>query len=171
FPASQFPCNLRLFLFRRARTANRSGQVRQLGEDGHAAQPFSVVNRRITTDDRACGDVTMSPATRGHDHTIADLAVPSYSDLPGEDHIFANLSGPRQADLPAQHGVLFDDAVMRDLDEVVNLGVTADARLAQAAAVDAAVRLDLHVVFDYHLPRLRNLVPVTLVVFREAKTI
>ena len=49
-----------------------------------------------------------------------------------------------------------EDAVMGDVDEVVDLGARADAGLAQCAAVDGGVGSDLHVVADDQRALLRE---------------
>ena len=51
-----------------------------------------------------------------------------------------------------------DIDVVRDLHQVVDLGTAADARAAEAGAVDGRVGPDLHIVLDDHDAHLRDLV-------------
>src|SRR5215471_35616 len=53
--------------------------------------------------------------------------------------------------------MLPDDDVVPDLDEVVDLGATADDGLAEGRTVDRRVRADLDVLLDPHDPHLRDL--------------
>jgi len=74
------------------------------------------------------------------------------------------------ARLADEDHVRADVRVVGDLHEVVDLGATADARLAEGGPIDAAVAADVHVVLDDHLPELRHLA-VAGAVPAEAETI
>src|SRR5262249_15134467 len=76
-----------------------------------------------------------------------------------------------QADLCAQHGVFFHNTVVRDLNQIVDLGVAPDAGFVQAAAVNAGIGLDFDIVFNHELADLRDLVPVSVVVLGEAEAV
>src|SRR5215472_5694034 len=166
--------NLRSFLvvlLCRGRASYRPRQFRQFREYGHAAPPLLVIERGCTADHRPGRDVSVGPALRGDDHAIADFTVPGYSHLPRQNHVPPNLGRARQTDLRAQHGVFPGAAVVGNVGQVVDLGVAADTRLPQTRPVDAAVSLDLNIVFDDYLARLRNLVPLPTVVGGKTKTI
>src|SRR5260370_7902759 len=96
--------------------------------------------------------------------------MPGHADLTGEDHVLADLGRTRESDLRAQHGVFSGAAIVTDVREVIELGIAANARLAQAGPVDTAVGLDLHIVFDHDCAGLRNLVPHPVVVAGKADT-
>src|SRR5437899_6016268 len=113
----------------------------------------------------------MRSALRGHDHAVADFAVPGHAHLPGQDNVLAYLSGARQAHLGAEHGIFGNNAVVPDLDQIVDFCVAADAGLVQAGAVNTGIGLDFHVVFQHHAPDLRDLVPAAAVVFGKAEAV
>ena len=58
-----------------------------------------------------------------------------------------------------------------DLDEVVDLGAGADARLADGRPIDRRVRADLHVVFDDDAADLRDLLVGAVAAMREAEAV
>src|SRR5262249_20639423 len=60
----------------------------------------------------------------------------------------AELGGAGDADIGHDHAMPADRDVVGDLHEVVDLGALADHRIAERAAIDAAVGTDLHVVLD-----------------------
>ena len=60
---------------------------------------------------------------------------------------------------------------MSYLHQIVDFRSARDVRLANAGTVDAGIRLNLYVIFDYRRPRLHNLVPSARIVFSESKTI
>jgi hypothetical protein len=62
-----------------------------------------------------------------------------------------------EADLRREQTILADAAVVRDVDEVVDLGAGADERVADAPAVDCRVGADLDVVADQAAPDVWNL--------------
>ena len=62
------------------------------------------------------------------------------------------------ADLRGEQHVASERDAVRDLDEIVDLGAGADARLADGGTIDRRVRADLDVVFDDDAADLRNLV-------------
>src|SRR5260370_39301505 len=162
--------------FRRALSRFRSvpyrpRQLGQLGKHGHAAPPLLMVKRRRAADHRSRLDIAMGPALRRHDYTVADFAMPGHADLTGEDHVLADLGRTRESEPRGQHGVFSGAAIVTDVREVIELGIAANARLAQAGPVDTAVGLDLHIVFDHDCAGLRNLVPHPVVVGGKAETV
>ena len=60
---------------------------------------------------------------------------------------------------------------MANLHQIVNLRTAGNVSFADTGAVDAGVGLNLHVVLDDHGHRLRDFVPVAVIIFSEAKSI
>ena len=76
-----------------------------------------------------------------------------------------------QPGLRADQRVLADVRGVADLDQIVHLGSVADPRLAHRCPVDAGVGLHVHAVAQPHRPRLRNLLPVALLVLGESEAV
>ena len=93
------------------------------------------------------------------------------------------------SDLSADHAIVFDDGragnaglrgnddaladldVVRDLNEIVNFRAFADASFAECAAINAGVRADFHIVFDYHRSDLRKFYIAVRAVAHIAETV
>ncbi len=104
-------------------------------------------------------DVAADAGLRGDDHAVADVCCGRRSGLSGEDDVAAHMGRSGEADLRAEQRVLTDGRAVADLDEVVDLGASADAGLADRGAVDGGVGLDLDVVLEDGGAGLEDLVP------------
>src|SRR5690348_6051045 len=67
--------------------------------------------------------------------------------------------------------MLPDTRAVTDLHQIVDLSAAADASFFHAGTVHAGVGLDFHVIFEDDRLRLRDLVPMSRVVFGEAETV
>src|SRR5262249_4035926 len=76
-----------------------------------------------------------------------------------------------QSDLSGQQCIFADAAAMANLDKIVDLRTAPDASLLEAGAVDASVRLNLHVVVHNDRFGLSDFVPAAFVVLGEAKAV
>src|SRR4029077_7457611 len=141
------------------------GDLRQLGVDGAALQPQSVIDGGIATDRRSGGNVVGDAALSGGDGSVSDFYVAGDADLSGENDVVAYIGRSGQADLPAEQSVLAYAATMADLDQVVDFCAACDAGLAYAGSVDAGVGLDLDVALDCYVAGLDDFVPAGGFVF------
>src|SRR4029077_3862193 len=94
----------------------------------------------------------------GSDHGArSDGNVIGKSDPPAHHDIVPDCAASRNAGMRGEHAVPPDLDVVRDLDEVVDLGPLPDHGIADRTAVDRAIRADLDAILDDHAPDLRNL--------------
>src|ERR1700722_2303963 len=91
--------------------------------------------------------------------------------LPRQDTSIAHPGSAGQSNLAAKHSVFADFAGVANLDEVVDLGSTADARLADGGAVHNALGLNLNIVFDHRSAGLADFVPPSISLAREPITV
>src|SRR6266699_5500585 len=91
--------------------------------------------------------------------------------LPRQDAPVADMRRACKADLPAKNRVLTDFAGMAYENQIINFSAATDARLSDRGAVDARVRLDLHVILDHYGSMLQNLVPAPIRPLRESESI
>ena len=102
------------------------------------------------------GNITMHAGLGADHHPIADLRVVLDARLAGHDHVVARFTASGDANLGAKNVVATNLIVVADHDQVVDLGAVADPRGLERRAVDGAIGPDLHVVADFHAPRLRD---------------
>ena len=88
---------------------------------------------------RADGDVVRDRTFASHDAKVAELRRAGERTLRADENSAAY------------------ERIVANLDQVVNFGLVADARVAPAAAVDARARADLHLVAEEHAQQLRLL--------------
>ena len=100
------------------------------------------------------------PGLRCQGCVVANHKVACDANLARQNATVPNSRGTGEPDLSAEQRVFADFACMTDLDEVIDLGAAADARLANRRAVDHAVGLNLDVIFDHRLAGLSDFVPV-----------
>src|SRR5580693_7835986 len=67
--------------------------------------------------------------------------------------------------------MLSDVGAMAHLHQIVDLRAPGNMGFADAGAVDTRVGLDFYVIFDDDGHRLRDLMPVTKIIFREAEAV
>src|SRR5205814_3137161 len=79
------------------------------------------------------------------------------SSLPGQDCSVADRHRPGYSDLRHDQALFTDSNVVRDVNEVIDLGTVPDDRVIDAAAIDRAVGSDFHVVTDDAAADVRNL--------------
>src|ERR1019366_8131195 len=82
------------------------------------------------------------------DDAGADVSVLAEAHLAAEDGAIFDETGAGDSRLRGDDDVVAQDAVVRDVDEVVDLGAGANAGLAKSSAVDGGVGPDLDVVLD-----------------------
>src|SRR5262249_17911402 len=121
-------------------------------------QPLPAGARGIPAPAFSRRDVVHEASLRAENDARPDRKVVRHSGLPGHDHTVPDRRAPRYADLPGQEAVTSDRDVVRDLDQIVDLGSLADDGGADRAAVDRGIGPDLHIVLDDHPANLRNLV-------------
>ena len=88
--------------------------------------------------------------------------VVAKTNLSADNAVIFDRDAAADAGLSGDHYAFADIAVVSDVDHVVELGAAADSRAAQSRAIDAGVRAQLYVVFDYHRADLRKLVMALL---------
>src|SRR5260370_8391395 len=92
--------------------------------------------------------------------------------LPADDHVVLNHNAPGESRLRRNDHVFADQAVVADVDEVIDLRSPANARDFERAAVNGRVGADFHIVFDLKLPDLRKFfIPAPGLVADIAKSI
>ena len=57
------------------------------------------------------------------------------------------------------------------MDKIVDLRAAIDLRHSDCRAIDASMRLYLHVVPDHHVPGLHDLLPAPVIVFRKPESV
>src|SRR5436190_2177803 len=110
-------------------------------------------------------------ALRGDDGPVSDFAVADDADLSGEDHFVSYFRRSGNSSLGTQQSIFADRRPVSNLHQVIDLHAASDAGFADASAVDAGVRLHLHVVSNHDSGGLRNLVPSSLRSLGKAKAI
>src|SRR5688572_17489641 len=105
--------------------------------------------------------------TRGHisEHArlagnlcaIPDLHMPPGGSLPRDDDSIAQARRTGHANLRHDEAQFPHGAVVTDLDQVVDLGSRPDDRVVDAAAIDARIGTDLHIVMDDAPTNVRDL--------------
>src|SRR4029077_17516424 len=95
----------------------------------------------------------------GSDHGArSDGNVIGKSDPPAHHDIVPDCAASRNAGMRGEHAVPPDLDVVRDLDEVVDLGPLPDHGVADRAAVDGRIGAYLHIVLDDDAPALGDLI-------------
>src|SRR5271170_4841218 len=135
------------------------------------AQPFPIVDRRISADRSSGGHIVGDSGLSGGHHAIPNVAVSGDADLSGKNDVVAHLSRAGKADLSAEQSVVAHGRAVTDLHQVIDLAPHPDARLADTRPVDAGVRLHLDIVGDHNRPGLGYFRPRSLVVFGKAKAV
>src|ERR1019366_10014626 len=92
-------------VLRRTLFSEVTDQVGETVEDGDGAEPFAIVDGRVTADGCAGRDVTGDSGLRGGDGSVADGAMAGDSNLAGEDDVLADVGGAGETYLSAEEGV------------------------------------------------------------------
>ena len=146
-------------------------QLREALEDGDGAEPDAVVESGRAGDHFAGRNVVGDGRLRGENDAVADHAVAGDADLTGENDVVADDRGAGKACLRADQRVVADTGAVADLDEIVDLGAVADFGCADGSAVNGGVGLYVNAAADANGAGLRNLLPVTLLVFGKAEAV
>src|SRR5262249_1337549 len=85
--------------------------------------------------------------------------------------VLAELGAPRDPCLRGDRGIVSDDDIMPDLNEIVKLDAAADARLAEGRPVDRTVGADLDVVLDDDNAALRDLLVGSVVFWGKPEAV
>src|SRR5262249_334869 len=96
------------------------------------------------------------PGLAGDHRACADRQVVPDPRLPAHDDAVPDRCAARDADLGGQQAVPADHDVVRDLDQIVDLGSFADDRITDPATVDRGIGADFDIVLDDHPSDLRN---------------
>ena len=104
------------------------------------------------------GGNVVHDAAAGRDHRAGpDRDVVGNADPSAHHHVVSDRAAARNAGMRGKHAMPADLDVVRDLDEVVDLGPLPDHGVADGAAVDGGIGADLDVVLDDDAADLRNL--------------
>lgn len=90
------------------------------------------------------------------DHTWAYVRVLAKTHLPPKDRTILNDAGPGNSRLRSDHHIAAQDTVVCNMNEVIYLRSSANARFAKRPTVDSGVGSDLNVVFNYKSSLLRK---------------
>src|SRR4051794_31731130 len=101
---------------------------------------------RISAPRLARGYVAERTGLRSQRRSLPDRAVAIDADLSRDHAAILDASRARNANLRHDETEPPDPAVVRDMNEVVDLSARADHRVIDAAAIDRRVRADLDVV-------------------------
>src|SRR5579864_513217 len=148
-------------------------QLNQLGQavvGGDATQPQLVINGRRSADDGAGRHIAHARLC-SNDCAIANFAVTGGTGLSGKNNTLTDIGGSCESNLCAEQRIFAYCGAVADLNQVVDLRAASDASLANAGAVNAGIRLNLHIVFDNRGAGLQDLVPVAVVVFSETESV
>src|SRR4030095_12265138 len=143
----------------------------QSRDEGVLAQSLAARPRGPSQVVRARGDVPEDPGLRRDARARPDLDVAVDAGLAGQDRPRADAGVAGAPDLGNDQGSLSNHDVVRDVDEVVDLGAAADPRRTEAPPIDRDVRADLHVVLDDDRAALRDLLPGPGGVGRRLETV
>jgi len=146
-------------------------QLRKTVEDRDGFAPSETIHRRVARIDGSGGDVGWDAALRGEGGTVTDRQVPCGADLACQDAAVADVRRTGKSHLAAEQRILAYFAGVSDLDKVIDLGSSADLRLADGGAVDGAMRLDFDVVPDHRDPGLAHLMPPPVRFAGEAEAV
>src|SRR5690348_166878 len=133
-----------------------AGQTR---EGIYLARPFSYrLRRRAAIILSALQEDGRARARAGaHAGAGADAAVIAEPYLSRQDHAVFQHHAAGKSGLARDHAVAPDAAIVRDHDQVIELGALADHRVGQRAAIDGGAGADLDIVLDDHPAELRQL--------------
>jgi hypothetical protein len=87
---------------------------------------------------------------RPNDRAVTDLDVPHEASLASQGHEIPKVSGARNAALRNQETTHPSFDVMRNHDQIVDLGALANARFAKHGAVNCGAGADFNVVLKNH---------------------
>src|ERR1700687_1045653 len=113
----------------------------------------------------------MHSALRSYNCAVPDFQVSRRPHLPRQDAAVANTRRAGEANLSAKNRVLSDFARVADENQIVNFRAAPYARLSDCGAVDARVRLDLHVILDHDRSMLQDFVPAPIRALRKSEPI
>src|SRR3569833_2082323 len=125
----------------------------------YLAGPFSYRFRRraavvlaaFQKDGRTC------PRARTHPGAGADAAVIAQPHLARQHHAIFQHHAAGKPGLTGYDAVAPDAAIVRDHDQIIELGALADHRVRQRAAIDGGAGADLDIVLDDDPAKLRQL--------------
>ncbi len=96
----------------------------------------------------------------------------SYDPCLAADHDpVADLGAAADPRLSGDHSIVADFYIMRDLDQVVQLGAFTDKGRPDRRPVDRYIGADLHPILDQYIPDLRDLLKAPIRLWGKAKTI
>jgi hypothetical protein len=88
---------------------------------------------------------------------IADFDVIDHAYLPGQDNLIADLRASRNARLSGDDGILSNNHIVGDLNQVVYLRAATDNGSPQRRPVYGSIGPNLHIILDHHDSNLRDL--------------
>src|ERR1700761_4332105 len=106
--------------------------------------------RRAPEDDTGTMDALAgwNACLRAQDSVRADLHVFRDAHLPTNDGAVTDSAATRNAGLCGDHHIAPDRDIVADVDEIIELGAAANARLFERTAIDGGIRADFDIVFD-----------------------
>src|SRR5207253_11170074 len=102
-------------------------------------------------------DARPSPGPRAHPRAGAHAAGVAKTPLPRQHHTVFQYHAARQSGLTGDDAIAADPAIVRDHDQVIELGALADHGVRQRAPVNGGAGADLDIVLDDHAAELRDL--------------
>ncbi len=133
-----------------------SRQRHQPMQDGLGPQELSIGTCRKAGNVLSCINVPRDSCLCGCANPVTDRDVIAHPNLSGQGNPIPQACTPRDRHRAHDEAVLSNLDVVRDMNEVVDLGAFADHGVAQRPSVDADVCPDLDIVCDPATPSMRN---------------
>jgi hypothetical protein len=126
-------------------------------EGGHLAPPLSYGNCRRTAIIASAGQFPgRHRGTGGKARAITDPDVIGQANLAAKNHELTQFAAARHANLADNDAVPSDDAVVADLDQIVDFRPFSDDGVTEGAAVDCGAGADLNPILNDDTAQLRD---------------
>src|SRR5690606_15181423 len=112
---------------------------------------------RSTCPTLARGDIVHHPRTGSDRCTRTNLDVIGDTDATAHHYAVSERDRAGDTALPCNQAGAADTDVVGNLDEIVDLALLADDRIAQSSAVDCRIRTDFHIILNDDTADLRHL--------------
>src|SRR3989337_4171379 len=91
--------------------------------------------------------------------------------LPAHNNILTNSTTTRNPCLACYYCIIAYCNIMSNLDKVIYFNTFFNDGAAQCCPVYTYIRTYLHIVFNYHIPNLKNLLINSIIILHKSKTI
>jgi len=134
-------------------------------------EPLPIFDGGVTGVERGRRNIVGDAAFCRDHGAIANGEMAGRADLAGKNAAIADSGGARESNLAAEHGVCSYLRSVADQNQIIEFGSAADACFADGCAVHAGIGLDFYIVLENGRAGLRHLVPGTVFLFGEAKSV